>query len=180
MPNFQHLSAKVDDTFINAVIEIPLNSKAKIEYRIDREIFEIDRFLYPAFSYPFNYGFIPGTWSEDEDPIDIVVISSEPVSTGLIIQVKIIGALITEDEEGIDPKLIAVPKGKVDPMFKDVNSVDDLPVITKDRIKHFYETYKTIEPGKWVKVSGWQSKAEADKTVIEGIAKYEQKFNKSK
>lgn len=164
---------------VNVVVEIPLGSSTKYEYHDDVKTIVADRFLFTAFTYPFNYGFIPQTWSEDEDALDIVVLSSQPISTGVLVECRIIGMLDTEDEEGGDPKLIAVPKAKVDPVFAHIDSVDDLPEHLVNKIKHFYENYKTIEPGKWVKVKGWKSKAEAQKEVQDSIDRYKKHFKKA-
>jgi inorganic pyrophosphatase len=164
---------------INVIIEIPIGSGIKYEYDKDKEIIAADRFLYTAFKYPFNYGFIPGTWSEDEDPLDIVVIASESVATGTLIPCRVIGMLATKDEEGTDAKLIAVPKAKVDPSFAKVEDIKDLPEYLTNKIKHFYENYKSIEPGKWVKVTGWKSKVEAEKEVDKAIARYKKKFKRN-
>jgi len=163
---------------VNVVIEIPLGSQTKYEYHDNVKTIVVDRFLYTAFSYPFNYGFIPQTWSEDEDALDIVVLASQPVAVGAVIECRIIGLLETEDEEGGDAKLIAVPKAKIDPAFADVNDVSDLPDHLKNKIKHFYENYKSIEPGKWVKVTKWLGKEEAQKTVDECVARYKEHFKK--
>ena len=164
---------------VNVVIEIPVGSHIKYEYDKDLQIIKADRFLYTAFTYPFNYGFIPGTWSEDEDPLDIVVLASEPVQTGTLIECRVIGMLATEDEEGGDAKLIAVPKAKVDPAFAAVENIDQLPEYLKNKIRHFYENYKSIEPGKWVKVTGWQSKEDAQKEVDASVARYQTQFKKN-
>lgn len=166
------------DKLVNVVIEIPVGSQIKYEYNKDLGIIVADRFLYTAFTYPFNYGFIPGTWSNDEDPLDIVVLASQPITTGTLVECKIIGMLATEDEEGEDAKLIAVPKGKVDPTYASVESTDDLPEFVMNKIKHFYENYKSIEPGKWVKVTGFVSKEDAVKEVHEAINRYKTHFNK--
>lgn len=163
---------------VNVVVEIPIGSKTKFEYHDDVKTIVVDRFLYTAFSYPFNYGFIPQTWSEDEDALDIVVLSSEPVPTGVLIECRVIGMLATEDEEGPDAKLIAVPKAKIDPQFAKVEDIKDLPEYLVNKVKHFYENYKSIEPGKFVKVTGWKSKEEAQKTVEKCIARYKKNFKK--
>lgn len=163
---------------VNVIIEIPVGSHIKYEYDKDLQIIKADRFLYTAFTYPFNYGFIPCTWSEDEDPLDIVVVSSETLTTGTLVECRIIGMLATEDEEGTDAKLIAVPKAKVDPVYANVNDIADLPEALKNKIKHFYENYKSIEPGKWVKVTDWQDKATATKEVVDGQARYKAHFSK--
>ena len=163
---------------VNVIIEIPIGSRTKYEYHDDVKTIVVDRFLFTAFTYPFNYGFIPQTWSKDEDALDVVVISSEPVTTGTLIECRVIGMLATEDEEGPDAKLIAVPKGKVDPAYKNVETIEDLPEYLVNKIKHFYENYKSIEPNKWVKVTGWKSKEEAQKTVEEAIERYKKNFRK--
>lgn len=163
---------------VNVVVEIPIGSNTKYEYHDDVKTIVVDRFLYTAFTYPFNYGFIPQTWSEDEDALDIVVLSSQPVAVGTVIPCRVIGMLATEDEEGKDAKLVAVPKAKIDPAFANVNSLDDLPQYLKDKIRHFYENYKSIEPGKWVKVTDWVSKDQAQKTVEDCIKRYKEHFKK--
>lgn len=163
---------------VNVVIEIPIDSHIKYEYHDDLKMIVADRFLYTAFSYPFNYGFIPQTWSEDHDALDIVVISSQPVSTGVLIECRVIGMLATEDEEGKDAKLIAVPKAKIDPQFAKIEEVGDLDEHLKNKIQHFYENYKSIEPGKWVKVTGWLGKADAIKVVEECMNRYKAEFKK--
>jgi len=163
---------------VNVIVEIPIGSQIKYEYDKDKGIIVADRFLYTAFTYPFNYGFIPGTWSEDEDPLDIVVLSSQPVATGTLVECRVIGMLATEDEEGGDAKLIAVPKAKVDPAFAHVNDINELPEYLKNKIRHFYENYKSIEPGKWVKVTDWLNKEGAVKEVEASIARYAQEFKK--
>lgn len=163
---------------LNVVVEIPIGSHIKYEFDPDLQIITADRFLYTAFTYPFNYGFIPGTWSEDEDPMDIVVLSSEPLSPGTLIKCRLIGLLETEDEEGGDAKVIAVPKAKVDPAFATVQDISDLPDHLKNKIQHFYQNYKSLEPGKWVKVTGWQSREPAVKSVAAAVARYRQHFSK--
>lgn len=163
---------------VNVVIEIPLGAQTKFEYHDDVKTIVVDRFLYTAFAYPFNYGFIPQTWSEDEDALDIVVLSSQPIPTGVVIECRVIGMINTSDEEGEDPKLIAVPKAKIDPVFAEIDDVDKLPEYLKAKVTHFYENYKTIEPGKWVKITGWTDKATALKTVEESIERYEEHFKK--
>lgn len=163
---------------VNVVVEIPIHSHIKYEYNKDLQIIVADRFLYTAFAYPFNYGFIPGTWSEDEDPLDIVVLASQPVDTGTLIECRLIGMLETEDEEGGDAKLMAVPRAKVDPGYAEMNDISDVPDFMKAKISHFYENYKTIEPGKWVKVTGWKNKSAAIKVVQECIIRYRKHFGK--
>ncbi len=157
---------------VNVVIEIPLGSYVK--YELDREtgILFVDRILYTAMHYPFNYGFIPGTLEEDGDPVDVLVVGYEPLLPGSVVEAKPIGVLMTEDEEGPDAKIVAVPKEKIDPRFKGVESIDDLPIVIKDKIKHFFEHYKELEPGKWVKVIGWMGREDALKRISDAIERF--------
>ncbi len=163
--------AKAPDE-INVVVEIPMGSSVK--YEIDKEtgIVMVDRFLYTAMYYPFNYGFIPGTLEEDGDPVDVLVVSNQPVAPGSVIRARPIGLLEMEDEEGPDSKVIAVPVSKLDPSFDKVKEVSDLPQAILDKIKHFFEHYKELEPGKWVKVKGWKGSEEAKKKIVEAIERY--------
>ena|SRR3989344_4702267 len=148
-------------------IEIPIGSGVK--YEVDEKTGElnVDRFLYTAFKYPFNYGSIQGTKGGDGDPIDVVVLSSEPLVPGVHIKCHAVGVLETEDEEGIDAKIIAVPTAKIDPFYGVYNDIKDVPQALLNKIKHFYENYKTIEPGKWVKVKDFKSASEAEKVIQE-------------
>ncbi len=157
---------------VNVLIEIPMNSSVKYEYDKEKEVLFVDRFLYTAMHYPFNYGFVPGTLEEDGDPVDVLVISREPVLPGAIIEAKVIGMLIMEDEEGPDSKIIAVPKPKLDPEYGSINDVSELPEAVRNKIKHFFEHYKELEPGKWVKVRDWRGAEEARKKVREAIERY--------
>jgi len=161
---------------INVVIEIRMNSYVK--YEIDKKtgLIKVDRILYTSMHYPFNYGFVPGTLEEDGDPIDVIVISYEPLLPGSVIEVKPIGVLEMEDEEGPDAKIIAVPKDKIDPRLKEINSINDLPEAIKSKIKHFFEHYKELEPGKWVKVTGWKDKEEALTRIRKAIERYSEKL----
>jgi len=150
---------------INVFIEIPQGSS--IKYELDKQsgtIF-VDRFLYTAMSYPFNYGFVPNSMAEDGDPIDVLVISSQPVSPGVVIPSRPIGMLEMEDEEGIDTKIVALPTKKIDPQYADINDVGQLSKSLKEKIKHCFEHYKDLEPGKWVKIKDWKNKAEAEQAI---------------
>ena len=152
-------------------IEIPIGSGVK--YEVDEESGElkVDRFLYTAFKYPFNYGYITGTKGGDGDPMDVVVLSSEPVVPGVVMKCHAIGVLETEDEEGIDAKVIAVPTAKIDPFYGIYEDIKDVPAALLAKIKHFYENYKTIEPGKWVKVKDFKPAAEAEKQIKTSLIK---------
>lgn len=146
---------------INVFVEIPQNSSIKYELDKDSGVITVDRFTYTAMSYPFNYGFIPQTKADDGDPIDVLVISSLPVHPGTVIPSRPIGMLEMEDEEGIDTKIIAVPTKKVDPFMADIEDINDLNPTIKEKIKHFFNHYKELEPGKWVKTKKFLPKKEA-------------------
>ena len=157
---------------INALIEIPKGSN--IKYELDKEsgaIF-LDRILYGSQFYPANYGFVPNTLADDGDPIDVLVLSSEAVVPGCIIKSRIIGVFIMEDENGQDEKIVAVPTVKLDPKMAKINSLEDLPEVELSQIKHFFETYKDLEPGKWVKVTGFEGREKAIELINKSIANY--------
>ncbi len=160
---------------INVVIEIPAGSNIKYEVDEDSGAIFVDRFLYTAMNYPFNYGFIPSTAAEDGDPVDVLVLSWHPVAPGTVFKAQPIGLLEMEDEEGIDTKIVAVPVAKVDPVFGNYTDVDQLPQIYKDQIKHFFEHYKDLEPGKWVKIKNWQSANTARQAIQAAIDHFNQK-----
>jgi inorganic pyrophosphatase len=157
---------------VNAIIEVPLNSN--IKYEIDKEsgAVEVDRVLYSAVHYPANYGFVANTLSNDGDPADILVVCDYPLQAGSYIKCRLIGVLLTEDESGGDEKLIAVPTEKIDPTYKNIHDINDLPEHILNRIKNFFETYKILEPNKWVKVSGFKEKKEAEEILKKAIENY--------
>jgi inorganic pyrophosphatase len=154
---------------VNVLVEIPMNSSVKYEYDKESCIVKVDRFLYTSMTYPFNYGFIPGTLEEDGDPVDVLVISREPVFPGSVIEVKPIALLEMEDEEGPDSKVIAVPSPKLDPFFSGWSDVAHINGHLKERIRHFFEHYKELEPGKWVRVRGWKGAEAAVETIRAAI-----------
>lgn len=158
---------------VNVVIEIPLGSGVKYELDKDTGVLVVDRILYTSMVYPFNYGFIPGTLEEDGDPVDVLVISYDPLLPGSIIRVKPIGVLETQDEKGFDAKIVAVPANKIDPRFENMNDIADVPEAIKQRIEHFFAHYKELEKGKWVKVIGWRSRNEALEKIRKAIEMYE-------
>ena len=143
---------------INVFVEIPQGSAIKYEIDKGSGVIFVDRFSYTAMSYPFNYGFIPQTKAEDGDAVDVLVLSSLPVNPGTVIPSRVIGMLEMEDEEGIDTKILAVPTVKVDPFFANINDVSDIDTALKNKIKHFFDHYKEIEPGKWVKTKDFKGK----------------------
>ena len=157
---------------INAVIEIPYGSN--IKYEIDKAsgALCVDRVLYGAMFYPANYGFVPNTLADDGDPADVLVLNEYPLAAGSVIPCRIIGVLMMEDESGMDEKLLAVPVSKIDPRYEGIKGVSDLSKATLDKIKNFFETYKLLEPNKWVKVKDFASAAEAEKILDKAIKAY--------
>ena len=154
---------------VNVLIEIPMGSNIKYEYDEEEDVVKVDRVLYTSMMYPFNYGFVPGTLEEDGDPIDVLVITSYPILPGTAIEARPVGILYMRDEEGEDAKIIAVPKDKIDPSYSNIRDIIDLPEAVKNKIVHFFEHYKELEPGKWVKVSGWGSANEAKARINAAI-----------
>lgn len=154
---------------VNVLVEIPQGGSIKYELDGESGMVFVDRFLYTAFTYPFNYGFIPTTKAEDGDPVDVLIICDKTVAPGTVIPVVPIGMLEMEDEEGIDTKIIAVPTKKVDPDYGSWKDISDVPAATKDKIKHFFEHYKELEPGKWVKIKEWKGQKEAFEAIRKGL-----------
>ncbi len=154
---------------INVFIEIPMGGSIKYELDTDSGVVFVDRFLYTAFTYPFNYGFIPGTKAKDGDPVDVLVLCDKVVQVGTVIPAVPIGILEMEDEEGIDTKIIAVPTKKVDPDWGSYRDIGEISQAIKDKMKHFFEHYKELEPGKWVKIKNWKDKAAAMADIQKSI-----------
>ena len=151
---------------IKVLIEIPEGSSVK--YELDEETGEmmVDRLVPVAMGYPVNYGLITDTRGEDGDALDALVFLSAKVVPGVVVKCKVIGLLEMEDEAGIDHKVICVPeKAKIDPICGEWNSLDDIPEAKKRQIRHFFEHYKDLEEGKWVKLKDWQTAAEAEKVL---------------
>ena len=160
----------------NVIIEIPMNADP-IKYEVDKETgaLFVDRFMMTAMHYPCNYGYIPQTLSEDGDPVDVLVIAPFPVNVGAVIRCRPIGVLQMVDEAGADAKLLAVPVDSVLPMYKHWRKPEDLQPERLSQIRHFFEHYKDLEPGKWVKVLRWGSPEDAHQLIAEGIARAKQK-----
>lgn len=154
---------------VNVLIEVPLDSKVKYEFDKETEMVTVDRFLFFDRGYPANYGFIPDTLSGDGDPVDVLVLAPFALAPGVVIAVKPIGMLETEDEKGQDAKLVAVPSEKANPEFGKYNDISELPEEIREKIKYFFENYKKNEPGKWVKVAGWKGREEAIAEIETGI-----------
>ena len=157
---------------VNVVIEVPIGGEP-IKYEMDKEAgaLVVDRFLYTAMRYPGNYGFVPHTLSGDGDPCDVIVANTRAIIPGAIMNCRLVGVLLMEDEAGGDEKLIAVPSSKLTKRYENVANYTDLPAITLKQIEHFFEHYKDLEPGKWVKITRWGDAAEARKMLVEGIAR---------
>ncbi|MBZ0162246.1 MAG: inorganic diphosphatase [Notoacmeibacter sp.] len=157
---------------VNVIIEVPVGGQP-IKYEMDKEAgtLVVDRFLYTPMTYPGNYGFVPHTLSEDGDPIDVLVCNTRPLVPGCVINVQPIGVLIMEDDGGQDEKVIAVPSPKLTRRYEGVHNYDDLPEITLNQIEHFFEHYKDLEPGKWVKIGGWRDAPEAKRLIVEAIGR---------
>lgn len=156
---------------INVLIEIPQGSLVKYELDKDSGYIFVDRFSFTTMGYPANYGFVPHTLSGDGDAVDVLVLSSYPVNPGCVIPAIPIGLLEMEDESGVDAKVIAVPPMKVDPFFGKFKDLSDIDEASKNRIKHFFEHYKELEPKKWVKVKNWLGKKAALEEVRKGLIK---------
>ena len=158
---------------IYVAIEIPANH-APIKYEIDHDsdCLMVDRFMATPMSYPANYGFIPHTLADDGDPLDVLVVTPYPVAPGSVIRCRPVGVLNMTDEAGGDAKLIAVPHDKLTQLYTHVQEYTDLPALLLEQIKHFFENYKDLEKGKWVKVEGWGNADEARAAITKAVAAY--------
>ncbi len=156
---------------INVIIEIPANSPP-VKYEVDKDSGAIcvDRFMATAMFYPCNYGYIPQTLSEDGDPIDVLVVTPHPIISGSMIRCRPVGVLMMSDESGKDSKLLAVPFDKLTTQYTNVKEISDLPEILINQIVHFFEHYKDLETGKWVKVDGWADSKAAKEEIMKAIA----------
>lgn len=155
---------------VNVIIEVPLGGQP-IKYELDKEAgtLVVDRFLYTSMSYPGNYGFVPHTLSDDGDPIDVLVCNTRELVPGCVINARPIGVLIMEDNAGQDEKVLAVPSPALTQRYDTVHNFSDLPDITLQQIEHFFEHYKDLEPGKWVRIGDWQDATEARRMIVEAI-----------
>lgn len=157
----------------NVVIEIPANhDPIKYEIEKDADAIFVDRFVATPMFYPANYGYIPETLGEDGDPLDVLVVSPYPVMPGSVIRSRPIGMLNMTDESGGDAKLVAVPHSKLTKLYDHVEELSDLPELLVKQIEHYFENYKGLEEGKWVKVEGWADKAAARKEVMASRERY--------
>jgi inorganic pyrophosphatase len=157
----------------NVIIEIPMNADP-IKYEVDKKTgaLFVDRFMMTAMHYPCNYGYIPHTLAPDGDPVDVLVVTPFAVTTGAVIRCRALGVLKMQDEAGGDSKLVAVPIDKILPIYKHWQKVEDMAPERLAQIQHFFEHYKDLEPGKWVKVLGWGGIDEAKQEILDGIEEY--------
>ncbi|MDO4796132.1 MAG: inorganic diphosphatase [Brachymonas sp.] len=165
--------AKAPDEF-NVIIEIPMNADP-VKYEVDKEsgaIF-VDRFMSTAMHYPTNYGYIPQTIAGDGDPVDVLVITPVPLVPGSVVRCRALGMLQMQDEAGEDAKLLAVPVNKLLSIYSHLQKPEDLPAGQLKMIAHFFEHYKDLEEGKWVKVQGWAGPEAARKEITDGLANYQ-------
>ena len=163
---------------VNVVIEIPSYGDP-IKYEVDKETgaMFVDRFMSTAMQYPCNYGYIPQTLSDDGDPADVLVLAPFPLAIGSVVRCRPIGVLEMDDEAGGDAKVLAVPVEKLTKYYNDVNNVDDVQQELLDKITHFFEHYKDLEKGKWVKVKGWGNKEVARKEITDSAERYQNTLN---
>ena len=172
--SYQNIPAGKDlPNDINVVIEIPANA-SPIKYEIDKEAdaLFVDRFMAAPMFYPANYGYVNNTLAGDGDPIDVLVVTPHPVVPGSVIRARPIGVLNMTDDGGEDVKVVAVPHQKLSSLYDDVHEISDLPELLKEQIQHFFENYKTLEKGKWVKIDGWEDAAAAKKLIQESADNY--------
>ena len=157
----------------NVIIEIPMNADP-VKYEVDKEtgaIF-VDRFMSTAMHYPTNYGYVPQTISGDGDPVDVLVITPYALHPGVVVPCRALGILMMEDEAGVDGKVVAVPTSKILPMYDHWQDISDVNAMRRNAIAHFFEHYKDLEKGKWVKVKGWEGIESAHKEILDGMANY--------
>jgi inorganic pyrophosphatase len=155
---------------VNVIIEVPIGGEP-IKYELDKDAgtLVVDRILYTSMRYPGNYGFIPHTLSEDGDPCDVLIANTRAIVPGAVMSVRPVGVMLMEDEAGGDEKVVAVPGPKITKRYDRIQSYTDLPEITLKQIEHFFEHYKDLEPGKWVKIVRWGGPEEAYRMIQEGM-----------
>lgn len=158
---------------VNVIIEIPAHADP-IKYEVDKDsgaVF-VDRFMATCMHYPANYGYVNNTLSDDGDPVDVLVVTPFPLISGSVIRCRPVGVLKMTDESGFDAKVIAVPVDKLTKIYSDVKEATDLPSLLLKQIEHFFEHYKDLEEGKWVKVEGWDNAEAAKKEIVESVERY--------
>jgi len=158
---------------VNVIIEIPAHSDP-VKYEVDKETgaMFVDRFMATPMFYPCNYGYVPNTLSDDGDAADVLVITPSPLISGSVIRVRPIGVLKMTDESGVDAKILAVPVTKLSDRYAHINNIDDMPKNLLNQISHFFEHYKDLEAGKWVKIEGWGNIDDAKAEIMDSIQRY--------
>lgn len=159
---------------VNVVIEIPSRSDP-VKYEVDKKsgMLMVDRFVATCMHYPCDYGFIPQTLSEDGDPVDVLVVAPYSLLPGVIVRCRPIGMLRMTDESGVDAKILAVPVDKLSARYKNVQKPEDLGVELLASIAHFFQHYKDLEPGKWVKIDGWEDAEVAKAEILASVKRYQ-------
>jgi inorganic pyrophosphatase len=157
----------------NVIIEIPMNADP-VKYEVDKEsgALFVDRFMGTAMHYPTNYGYVPQTIAGDGDPVDVLVMTPFPLPPGVVVPCRALGILMMEDEGGMDGKVLAVPTEKILARYSNIQSLADIHDLQLQQISHFFEHYKDLEKGKWVKVKGWEGLDAAKKEILDGITNY--------
>ena len=161
---------------INVIIEISAQGDP-IKFEVDKDsgaVF-VDRFMGTSMRYPINYGYVPHTIAGDGDPVDVLVVTPFPLAPGVVIRCRPVGVLKMEDDGGLDAKVVAVPVSKLTPLYDKVQSTEDLPELLMKQTVHFFEHYKDLEPGKWVKVQGWEGADVARQLIVEAIERAKKK-----
>jgi len=158
---------------VNVVVEVESKTRDKYEYKEEYESFVLDRTLFSSVIFPVDYGFVPQTWYDDDDPLDIMILSYEPLEVGCIVKVRPIGVLILEDEKGEDPKILSVIDN--DPRFVGVKDIKDVQKHRLKEIQEFFETYKRLEPKKWAKTKYWKGSEEAKKIIKYAMGLYKKR-----
>jgi len=163
----------------NVIIEIPMNADP-IKYEVDKEsgALFVDRFMGTSMHYPCNYGYVPHTIADDGDPVDVLVITPFALIPGVVVRCRPIGVLKMTDESGGDAKVLAVPIDKVLPIYTHWQKPEDMNELRLKQIQHFFEHYKDLEPGKWVKVEGWFGPADAQAEIMNGVEAYKRAASK--
>lgn len=166
---------------VNVIIEIPAHSDP-VKYEVDKETgaMFVDRFMNTAMHYPCNYGYVPHTLSDDGDPVDVLVLTPVPLIFGSVVRCRPVGVLKMTDESGDDAKVLAVPTDKLCKVYRSVQDFRDLPPMILEQIAHFFEHYKDLDEGKWVRVDGWYGVDEAKEEILKSVQMYKDAPEKPK
>jgi inorganic pyrophosphatase len=158
---------------VNVIIEIPMHSPA-VKYEVDKDsgALFLNRMLKTAMHYPCNYGYIPHTLCGDGDPTDVMVVMPVPINYGAVVTCRPVGVLNMEDESGEDAKILAVPTEDVTGLYRNVKNVDDVDELLRLQIHHFFDHYKDLETGKWVKILGWGDADAARQEILDSVERY--------